>query len=379
MWKLIFFVIALITGVVHGVFIEPSFNILVSWILIGIWLDITIATIGKSKQHSEYNSPHNTAFFTIVPMFIGLFYSMWSNFTGLLGDVLFDYDVVSIDWWSLILSFPYIVYGIVSIRKMFKKYLSVYFGTKAVKSRGFGYFISFSVYFVIIGYWTFFYIYMNDYEILLEPINFQINAFLIMVLILVGIIFFVNGIFGKRVSFPPISRDYITNRARSIDETLAPIASATSSQAQFSSIPRASNRSSRSSSRTSRPSRVTAQARPKQQKVKSRSKGRPSPRSQKTVSQSQYAKLKPKGVNLTQDDFKCIFCFELPKTSDNNHGGIVICPECRYPAHYDEFKDWTRNSQLCSRCDAPLPLRYIRNPKVIPTSEYLKVIKMFAK
>jgi hypothetical protein len=87
--------------------------------------------------------------------------------------------------------------------------------------------------------------------------------------------------------------------------------------------------------------------------------------------------IRPKTAVLSNEDFMCIFCFELPKSSDK--GGIVLCPHCRYPAHYHEFKDWVRNSKLCSRCDGVLSSSFIRNPKVIPVKKYLKAYKIFKK
>ena len=88
--------------------------------------------------------------------------------------------------------------------------------------------------------------------------------------------------------------------------------------------------------------------------------------------------LKPKTSNLSIDDFKCIFCFELPDPLDS-HGGIVLCPKCNYPSHYDEFKQWVKSSTLCSRCDSELPLHFRRNPKVIPTKTYFKAFRFWKK
>lgn len=87
--------------------------------------------------------------------------------------------------------------------------------------------------------------------------------------------------------------------------------------------------------------------------------------------------FKPIGSNLTKDDFKCIICFELPNLSDGR--GVVLCPTCHYPAHVDEFKQWTRSSILCSRCEATIPYNYLNNPKVISASNYIKMIERFVK
>ena len=79
------------------------------------------------------------------------------------------------------------------------------------------------------------------------------------------------------------------------------------------------------------------------------------------------------------EDFKCIFCFELPKLPRDEKRGIILCPHCKHPAHADEFKDWLRNSTLCSRCDTQIPARFIQNPEIIPTKVYLKAIEAIRK
>jgi hypothetical protein len=67
----------------------------------------------------------------------------------------------------------------------------------------------------------------------------------------------------------------------------------------------------------------------------------------------------------------------LPKFPEDKGREIILCPNCRYPAHADEFKDWLRSSNLCSRCNAPIPNNYRRNPKTLSIKNYLIVLKHF--
>jgi hypothetical protein len=90
-------------------------------------------------------------------------------------------------------------------------------------------------------------------------------------------------------------------------------------------------------------------------------------------------KLKPKGTILFKEDFKCIFCFQLPKLPADEKRGIIICPHCRHPAHADEFKSWLKSSTLCSRCDRPISINFIRNIEIIPTNVYIKAMKVIIK
>lgn len=91
------------------------------------------------------------------------------------------------------------------------------------------------------------------------------------------------------------------------------------------------------------------------------------------------SKLKPKGTILFKEDFKCIFCFQLPKLPADEKRGIIICPHCRHPAHADEFRSWLKNSRLCSRCDRPISINFIRNIEIIPTTVYIKAMKIIMK
>ncbi len=90
-------------------------------------------------------------------------------------------------------------------------------------------------------------------------------------------------------------------------------------------------------------------------------------------------KLRPRGTILYKEDFKCIFCFQLPKLPEDEKRGIVICPHCGHPAHADEFRSWLKSSRLCSRCDRPFSITFIQNIEIIPTPVYIKAMKIIMK
>ena len=85
--------------------------------------------------------------------------------------------------------------------------------------------------------------------------------------------------------------------------------------------------------------------------------------------------LRPKASVLSKEDFKCIFCFNLPKSPDDDQRGIVICPSCRHPAHADEFKEWAKSSPLCSRCDAKIADIFRKRPKIVSVKVYLDAMR----
>ena len=101
-------------GIIHGLILD-SFNVFVSWLLIGIWIIFSINVVKNIKQYREYRSPHNTAFFIIGPVIVGIFYSIWGNFTGLLGENLLVSSDLYLSLWSILFGFPYVLYGSISL------------------------------------------------------------------------------------------------------------------------------------------------------------------------------------------------------------------------------------------------------------------------
>lgn len=96
-------------------------------------------------------------------------------------------------------------------------------------------------------------------------------------------------------------------------------------------------------------------------------------RAVKKLSPAVIASLTPVGQHLTNDDFRCIFCYEFPTEANRR---VVICPHCKHPAHANEFQKWLAVANICSRCNKP-----IANAKMIRLSgtNYEKIIRMFHK
>jgi hypothetical protein len=343
--------IFLIIGLLHGL-ISYSFINFATWLLIGLWLIFTLKIFENIKRHREFNSPHNTAFFVIVPLGIGIFYSIWGFYTGILGENLLGGVYFSL--WSLIFAFPYVLLGSFSLYRCFKKYNVIYFGKKSVKARTLGYILSFSVLVFIIAYWITFY---SSIE------NFQLDFNLLLLLIATILIVIIFGFTNTRSSLPAITRDYIANRTRTINNLTTP-----TTQRQRVRTTRVTNPtpSTRTTTRTTRSRTQSSRTTPTSRKQTNRSKTSNITRTTTVKPTSKIRdlnKYKPKAPYLSVDDFKCIFCFELPKLPKDRGRGIVICPNCRYPAHADEFKDWMRISNLCSRCSAVIPSGFRRNVK----------------
>lgn len=379
----IILLISLFIGIIHGALLE-SINVFLSWLLIGIWLIFTLKVLKNIKQYREYRSPHNTAFFIVSPIFVGIFYSIWGNFTGLLGENLLLSSDLYLSWWSILFGFPYIFYGLISLYRCFKKYHVIYFGTKSVNARKFGYILGFSIIFFITIYWISFYS-LDFYESLLIPIHFLIDLNLLLLLIGSILTTIISGFFGSQSQMPRLTRDYITSRTRRLNNLVSPNRHTESSRSTTRSRPTPTTRTvSRTSRSTSQSSRSTpsgrVQSRTSRVKTSTRTTdssktGRPIRSRQSTKKQINFKIYRPKAANLSVEDFKCIFCFKLPESPKDNGRGIILCPNCRYPAHADEFKDWLRSSRLCSRCNAPIPSNYRKNPKIISVKNYVIIYK----
>ncbi|MFW9899961.1 MAG: hypothetical protein ACFFDY_01580, partial [Candidatus Thorarchaeota archaeon] len=375
-------------GIIHGAILN-SFNVFVSWLLIGVWIIFSLKVAKNIKQYREYRSPHNTAFFIISPVFVGIFYSIWGNFTGLLGENLLASSDLYLSWWSILFGFPYVLFGSISLYRCFKKYSVIYFGTKSVNARKFGYFLGFSIVFFIVVYWISFYSLIDFYESLLIPIHFLIDLNLLLLLIGSILIIIIHGFFGARSQLPRLSRDYIASRTRRLNDLVSPNRRTVSSRSTIRSSPTPSNRTvTRTSRSVSHSSRTTpsghihsrnTRVKTSTRTTSSSKTGKPIRSDQRTIKQINFKLYRPKAANLSIEDFKCIFCFKLPEFPKDNGRGIILCPKCRYPAHADEFKDWLNSSRLCSRCNAPIPSNYRKNPKIISVKNYVVIYKSLLK
>lgn len=80
--------------------------------------------------------------------------------------------------------------------------------------------------------------------------------------------------------------------------------------------------------------------------------------------------LIPSVTHLSEDDFRCIFCYEMPiKTSDQ----VIICPNCKKPAHLPEYQQWSSMSNICSYCNQDIGSRV---PKRINGKTYKQIISV---
>ncbi|MBY8988897.1 MAG: hypothetical protein KGD61_10625, partial [Candidatus Lokiarchaeota archaeon] len=299
---------------------------------------------------------------------VGIFYSIWGFYTGILGENLLGGVYFSL--WSLIFAFPFILYGCYSLYRCFKKYNVIYFGTKAVKARKLGYILSFSVLIFILTYWITFY---SSIESFLLDLNLLLQ---LMATILIVIVF---GFTNTQSSLPSLTRDYIANRTRTINNLTTPTTQRQHIRTTRVTNPTPSTRTTTSTTRSrTQSSRTTPTSHKQTNRVKT-SKTTHTTKAKPTSKIQNYNKFKPKGSYLSLDDFKCIFCFKLPKHPEDRGRGVVVCPNCRYPSHADEFKDWMGTSNLCSRCSAPIPSNFRRNPRVVSVKNYVIIYKHFLK
>ena len=194
--------------------------------------------------------------------------------------------------------------------------------------------------------------------------------------ILTILILILFGFLNPQRSLSPLTREYIAQRTRRINALTRP-------NINRQRVERTS-RSTSPSTRTVTRSTTTAY-RSSRSTPKSKSNARRRTITTETKKTTTSVKIrninayKPKAAFLTQEDFKCIFCFKLPKFPEDKGRGIILCPNCRYPSHADEFKDWLKTSNLCSRCSAPIPSNFRRNPRIISIKNYISIYKQILK
>ena len=379
---------------IHGIIIN-SFNVFITWLLIGIWLIYSLKVLKNIKKYRQYNSPHNTVFFTVGPVFIGIFYSIWGNFTGVFGENLLDSESLYLSWWSILFGLPYVLYGSFALFHCFKKYNVIYFGTKSIKARTFGYILGISILFFIITYWVIFYSIIDFFDPLILPLHFSIDLNLLLLLIIVILILIIMGLSQTRTQSPRLTQDYVRQRIKRVNNLTLPTRKQsperkrTSVRTTTRTLPTPTNRTvTRSSKSVSRSSKLTptgqkqtisTKSKRTTQTISTNTKGKQVRTKQSSVKSVNLAIYKPKTARLSKEDFKCIFCFNLPEISKDKGRGIILCPNCRYPAHADEFKDWLQSSGICSRCNATIPSKFKRNPKIISIKNYLAISRSLLK
>ncbi len=275
--------------------------------------------------------------------------------------------------WILFFSFPLIFSGFASIFSCIRKYEVVYiYKSKPMKVRKFGIIISFFIFlFNII-----FLIFISENKMFFDFYPKYTTPDLVLFFsILITIFLFIYGIIKTPKRTSEVSQELLRRRR-------SQIASIASDRAR----PRRQTKPRTQRTKTQKPrTQKPRTQKPRTQKPRTVSSSKPAskPTPKPKVSREKIIKelesLKPKAGILSLEDFKCIFCFNLPKHPEDQNRGIILCPNCNYPAHADEFKNWLKNSTLCSRCDAKIPYYYRQNPKIISAKKYAAVIKYFRK
>ena len=356
----------MIFGVIHGIIIESSLNLIISWILIGFWFDYVLKFFEKIKTYREYNSPHNTSFFFISVIFIGLFYLYTGYFTELFSvNLINEYeDYLYFSPWIIIFSYPFLIYGLYSIYSSIKKYEVIYlYKQRSVNARFLA--IGFSLILLIFNI-LFSIIILFQNQILLFKPKYQYPDIFFILLSVILLILSIYGIIKKEPSISDLTPEMIASRRSQVRQMESEVTRRVQSRSPQSTRKKRSSQTIRPSQRVKKKT---------QTKVKPSTKRKPS----KNEILKRIKEMKPKAGVLNIEDFKCVFCFELPQYPRDKGRGIILCPKCKHPAHTDEFKDWLRSSNLCSRCNAEIPYSFRKNPKVISVKSYTKVIEYYKK
>ncbi len=338
----------------------PATNVFWSWLLIGIWLMFVMKLIDAAAYLGSFNSMKNHALFVSGTNFFALIYSAWGNFSTIMGGSIPNSPVswIQVNGWMLLFSVPFYLYGTYSIYACYRKYFFVYIGEKSVNSKKFGVLVVvFNTIFEIVYYAILFYAYDSTIT-KLDIISLHVDP--------LGILFLLVSIgiavrYGRSPSIPDIRAPLpspVRARPRPQPQTIAPRPAQPARPAQYS-----------------QPARPAQPARSWDSGMSRRVSVRVAAPQAVRVERVNLDELRPKGSVLSREDFKCIFCFNLPKSPDDDDRGIVICPSCRHPAHADEFREWTRNSGLCSRCDAKLPENFRKRPRIVSVKVYLDAMK----
>ncbi|MFV2014617.1 MAG: hypothetical protein ACC656_04275, partial [Candidatus Heimdallarchaeota archaeon] len=96
-------------------------------------------------------------------------------------------------------------------------------------------------------------------------------------------------------------------------------------------------------------------------------------KSSRKVNKKFIEEILPISQNFKKDDFRCIFCYDLPIKKNDK---VVICPNCKKPAHDNEYHQWYSSSPICSYCNKNVGSR---KPRQISGENYLKIVNLALK
>jgi len=355
--------------------------------MLGEWLVYALYFLAQVKYLREFRSPHNSISMILGSLLFGLIYWFYGHYTSILKENVFKFTIsgspsplsfLFLNAWSLIFACPFLLYGAIVLAFCFTKYDWVYVGRKPISARAFGLATC-----VIVGLLEIAY----SFIIYRQGLNY---IDIILLLIGIDIMYLVirHGIFKRRHAVVNIARSAI-QRPQSLDEK--PVARHQQPRRTKPAPRPAPKPAPRPAPRPApkpqirNPPPPTSAAKPKQASsskgvrvsISTTSSKKNQPQQDRSVKIAKYEALRPKAGILSMEDFKCIFCFQVPDLPADKDRGFVICPSCKHPAHEDEFKDWTRNSNLCSRCNSQLPNKFRKQPPIVSATEYLAVMKYF--
>lgn len=368
-WYLLVLVVVLLIAITAYALDHANLSLFFLVLMLGGWIVFTWYFLERMKYSKEFRSPHNSSFLILGSLVFSLIYCYYGHFTIILGNNLLASNVIYISAWSLLFACPFLLYGTIVLSFCFSKYDWVYVGRKPVSARKFGLASC-----VIIAILETFYAF-----ILFYPNRLYIDIFPLLMGIDIVYLIIRHGIFGRHpvavnLNARPIQRPASLSE-KPISRSQPP--RRTEHRPKPQEKPAARNRPKPRPTPNVKPTpavnpraiRVTTHV----SGVQQQSKTHPG----QSLKVKKYEMLRPKSTVLSEEDFKCIFCFQVPQPSADRRRGFVICPNCRHPAHADEFKNWTHNSKLCSRCNSPLPEKFRRQPVIVPANEYLAAMKYF--
>lgn len=366
----------------------------ISWILLTWWILFTIYFLDRLKTAQEYHSSFNSAFYLSGSLCMALIYSIWGNYTTLLDQPISMPNSLYFNFWILIGTLFYLVFGFILLIVTFRRYYTIYLFRIMIDARKYG--IVTCIFNLIIGFITIIdpTIFFEILEIDPEPITENVNIGILLNIIL-SIILLIYGIVNRRTTVSSLNSDRVSNRIHDMDRrisasnpTIHPTREVSERDRQHQRLLQQREEARRNQVQREAQRQESAQReaeKRRQQQVRQHQINQTNkPKALATpvagrIADSDLAKIRPKGGTLSDDDFKCIFCFSVPKLPADKNRNIVICPRCHYPAHVDEFRNWTRNSPFCSRCEGELPANYRTNPPVVSTEYFLKAMKQLLK
>ena len=68
-----------------------------------------------------------------------------------------------------------------------------------------------------------------------------------------------------------------------------------------------------------------------------------------------------------------MICYDSFNSSSNDN--VIVCPNCKFPAHERELRAWLNQAERCPRCNKEIiSMGALKSSSIMSVNQYVKII-----